>query len=155
MRKNPSNFNFRSRFDVLVLTLSSNRIVKVTKLMCSQCSPEVLHQSVHYTIGRLYSMIVPTMEKDVEIIYRSCITRFTLRICLVELLSTASLESFGLESFKKYIDKILFFFLTTYVLSHTHRLAFLKVSRNRNDFKKTSFLPKTKEIIVRISALLI
>ena len=30
----------------------------------------------------------------------------------------------------------------------------LKVSKNRNDFMKTSFLPKTNEIIVRISALL-
>ena len=118
MRKNPSNMlYFRSRLDVLGLISSSNRIVKVTRLMCSQCSLEVLHQSVHYTIGRLYSMIVPTMEKDVEIIYRSCITRFTLRICLVKLLSTASLESFGLESFKKYVDRLFFIFLTTYVLN--------------------------------------
>ena len=29
----------------------------------------------------------------------------------------------------------------------------LKVSKNRNDFMKTSFLPKTNEINVRISAL--
>ena len=28
----------------------------------------------------------------------------------------------------------------------------LKVSKNRNDFMKTSFLPKTNEIIVRIFA---
>ena len=30
----------------------------------------------------------------------------------------------------------------------------LKVSKNRNYFMKTSFLPKTNEIIVRISALI-
>ena len=30
----------------------------------------------------------------------------------------------------------------------------LKVRKNRNDFMKTSFLPKTNEIILRISALL-
>ena len=30
----------------------------------------------------------------------------------------------------------------------------LKVSKNRNEFMKTSFLPKSNEIIVRISALI-
>ena len=34
-------------------------------------------------------------------------------------------------------------------------LLWLKVSKNRNDFMKTSFLPKSNEIILRISALLL
>ena len=48
------------------------------------------------------------------------------------------------------VDKVVIWFVCATRNSNLELT--LKVSKNRNDFMKTSFLPKTNKIIVRISA---